>query len=738
MQRPDDKREEAEFDLRQYWSLALQYKWVIAGAVVLSTAAVLLWSIRQPRLYEATLTIEYDPNPVRPLGKEIEEVGDPVSNFWSSREFFNTQNKILSSRTMAERVVDELDLHQDPRFFNASGSDFEPRTITDTARALQASLVVEPEPETRIVALKVQGYSPELTAAIANTWAELYIQKTLEDRNASTITALEWLGNQMEKLRTELDESELALHKFKKEHGVLSVSMEDRQNLVAKDIAAYNEALTEAKKKRIELSARVARLEKLRDANPETIEASVIGDTVALGIRSELLKRIAERNRLSETYGPAHPKMQEVDREITALRKQLSESIGSIIDSAKADLREAQRIESGIDSAMNEAHSAGFDLNLREIEYQKLNRQRMNKAALYEHVLQRSTEAGLTRQFKTSFVRILDRALEPRFPVSPNITANTLGGIGAGLLLGLGIAFLLSRMDRRIASVEEVEALGLPVLGIMPIVTQSGPVYGRYTTKLRSASKPPPGQSPISADRVVATHPMSSAAESCRMIRTNLTFMGVERPLRTLVVTSSGPREGKTTIATNLAISLAQSGKRVLLIDTDLRRPRVHKAMAIENAELGATSVMSGSVALQDALVRSEQTPGLCILPCGPIPETPSELLHQAGFRALLSQAADDFDVVLLDSPPLGAVTDAAIIAPQVDGVIVVVNSNRTTRESLRGALRQLRDVSANVAGGVLNNVDIHSNRYGSYQYYYRRDGYYSEADTQDRPLAAE
>ncbi len=737
MSASEPPRDISEFDLRQYWDLALQYKWIIAGAVIICTALAALWSVRQPRIYEAKLTLEYDPNPVRPLGKEIEEVGDPISSFWSSREFFNTQNKILASRTMAERVVTELDLHQDPRFFAGPEEEFKPMEIKDTARILQGRMVVEPEPETRIVALKVQGPDPDLMATVTNTWADLYIQKTLEDRNASTITALEWLGQQMETLRSDLDQSELALHKFKKEHGVLSVSMEDRQNLVAKDISAYNEALTEAKKRRIELSARVARLEKLRSANPETIEASVIADTVALGLHSQLLKSIAERNRLSETYGKAHPKMQEADREITALRKQLTDAIGSIIDSAKADLHEATRIESGISQAMDDAHAAGFDLNLREIEYQRLNRERMNKAALYEHVLQRSTEAGLTQQLKTSFVRVVDRALKPNYPVSPNITANTLGGMGAGLLLGLAFAFLLSRMDRRISTVEEVEALGLPVLGIMPVVSNDGPSYSRYAPRLRSASKPPPSEK-VSADRIVATHPRSSAAESTRMIRTNLTFMGVASPLHTLVVTSSGPREGKTTIVTNLSISLAQSGKRVLLIDTDLRRPRVHKAMNIENSDRGATAVMAGEVQLSEAAVQNADTDGLFVLPCGAIPETPSELLHQAGFNALLEQARREFDIVLLDSPPLGAVTDAAIIGPQVDGVVVVVNANQTTKESLRGALRQLRDVNANIVGGVLNNVDFSSNRYGGYQYYDRRAGYYSEETLDDQPLAAE
>jgi capsular exopolysaccharide synthesis family protein len=237
---------------------------------------------------------------------------------------------------------------------------------------------------------------------------------------------------------------------------------------------------------------------------------------------------------------------------------------------------------------------------------------------------------------------------------------------------------------------------------------------------------------------IVHTHPKSSVAECCRTIRTNLMFMSAEKPQWALVVTSASPREGKTTVTVSLAISLAQSGKRVLLVDTDLRKPRIHRAFNLGNA-IGVTNVLVGEATVEKAIQKTEIA-GIDVLASGPVPPNPAELLHTPAFAELIAAARSRHDIVLFDSPPLGAVTDAAIVAPQVDGVLLVVHGRKTTRDVLRSALRQLADVSAHVTGGVLNNVDLHERRYGygSY-YYYRQAGYYSgdEGDrARDAPAA--
>jgi capsular exopolysaccharide synthesis family protein len=701
-------------------------------------AAVIFWTLRQPKIYQATCTIEYDPNPTTPLGHQVEDVSNPIGSFWMSREFFATQNRIIASRAVAERVVRDLGLHQDPSFFYVADQDrasWEGASIEAAAAALQARLTVEPVEDTRLVAIRVTDQSPERAATLANAIAEAYVNKTLEDRMGSTVSALNWLGTQLDSLRDQLGESEDALHAFKMEHNILSVSMEDRQNLVASDITHFNEALTAVRTRRIELQARAARLHSVMDDEaPENAAAAFPENETISALRATLREKLSEREGLAPRYGPNHQHMQQLSHEIEGMQNELREEMEGVVRAADADVREVTRVESGIRAALDDAHNAGLELNLREIQYQRLARERENNSKLYNLVLERTTETDLTRMFHATHVRLLDRALTPQSRISPNLTNNSAGGVGAGLVLGLALAFLLSRLDRRLKSVADVEGLGMTVLGILPRIEEGDeaqPVYGRKNGARRR--RKPQTDKPVGRDLFVHTHPMSAAAECCRTIRTNLTFMSADNPIRAMVITSASPREGKTTVTTNIAISLAQSGKRVLMVDTDLRRPRIHRAFGVSGAR-GVTSVIVGEEDLMKVVVKTD-IPNLDVLPCGPIPPNPSELLHSHRFRGLVEAALEHYDRVIFDSPPLGAVTDAAVLAPQLDAVLLVVKAHSTTRDALQSALRQLRDVGANIAGGVLNDVDPKRKGYGGgdYYYYYRREGYYY-ANTDGEP----
>jgi capsular exopolysaccharide synthesis family protein len=327
---------------------------------------------------------------------------------------------------------------------------------------------------------------------------------------------------------------------------------------------------------------------------------------------------------------------------------------------------------------------------------------------------------------QTTFVRVVDRALRPSYPIRPSIKNNTVGGLAAGLALGVALAILLSRLDRRIKTVQQAEGFGFPVLGILPRLPSDEPRKKRPPRRRPDAAPAAVLHSPA-RDLLVHTHPTSEAAECCRSIRTNLTFMSVDEPLRTLVVTSGHPEEGKTTVIVSLAISLAQSGKKVLLVDTDLRRPQLHRAFDLDPS-VGITSVLAGSTKLRAAAFET-QVPGLSLLPVGPVPPNPAELLHSRPFAALVAEVRERFDVVLFDSPPANVVTDAAIVAPQVDAAIIVVKADRTTRDSLRTTLRQLGDVAANVVGLVFNDVDLSARgRFAAGYYRYRYGAYYGES----------
>lgn len=741
---PPPAEEGGGLDVREYLQVLWTYKWLILGITAVVGTVVIFWTLRQPKVYQATCTIEYDPHPVTPLGSEVEDVANPIGSFWMSREFFATQNRIIASRTVAERVVEELDLHTNAAFFGIpedARDDWEGASVADAARLLQGRLTVEAVEDTRIVAIRVTDADAERAATIANRLADEYIAKTLEDRSGSTDLAEETLGEQSDELRTRLNQSELALHHFKQEHNVLSVSMEDRQNILAADIVHHNTKLQEARSRRRQLEARASRIRALVSGNDVDASAAAFPENEALnGMRVAVRAKVAEQESLSRRYGPNHQRMQTLTDEIEELRAQMRAELQGLLRAAQADVDEVRRIEEGHRTDLDGAHAAGLELNLREIEYQRLNRERENNARLYNLVLERTTETALTRRHQATFVRPVDRALEPRVPISPKFTSNAAGGIGAGFALGLALAFLLSRLDRRLKSVADVEHTGLTVLGILPRIDEGEEVQPAYARgsgrgnngKKRRRQQQAPAASGISRDLFVHSHPMSAAAECCRTIRTNLTFMSADEPLRTMVVTSASPREGKTTVTANIAISLAQSGKRVLLVDTDLRRPRVHRAFGVSSAR-GVTSVIVGEARLKD-VAQSTAIPNLDVLACGPIPPNPSELLHSQRFGELVREALERYDRVIFDSPPLGAVTDAAVLAPQLDAALVVIKAHSTTRDALAAALRQLRDVTANVVGGVLNDVDPKRKGYGAgdYYYYYRREGYYQADEPGD------
>ena len=716
---------------------------------LVGTGAAYAWTARQPRIYQADCLIEYDLNPPKPLGHAVEEVSAPIGPC-ESREYATTQNKIIASRSVAERVVRKLSLHEDPDFNGVpeeQRGSWKPVTITQAAQKLQRQVTVLQERETRLVHVLAKDQKPERAMLIANTVATAYIEKTMQDKLGATTSALEWLGKQLDGLKLQLEQSELALHEFSEQHTNLAVSLEDQQNIISANIAQLSSDLLKARARRIEHEARVQEMQAANREDPFEVYA---GAALQKGLLISDLKAtyqslLRQQYTMSPQYGDAHPKMVAIQNQLESIKRALRAEIDGMIQIAQSDLKEAQHVELGLRDELARANKQGLELNLQEITQRRLTRERDNQSKLYGTLLERTAQTDLTRALQVSYVRVVDQALVPGVPVSPKVTMNLVLGALVGLLLGVGLALMLEQLDRTIRTVEDAEAVGVTILGIMPKIDETmsstastyGYGYG-YSRKRRGNHAP---EQITNRDMVVHTHPKSSAAECCRTIRTNLTFMSADKPRRTVVVTSGSPREGKTTVALSLAISLAQSGKRVLVVDTDLRKPRLHRALGLSLAR-GVTTVLVGEATHKEA-VQETEVPGLTFLASGPIPPNPSELLHTAQFRQLLQDLAKTYDHVILDSSPLAAVTDAAIIAPQVDCTILVIHSQHTTRDAARVALRQLRDVGCQPTGGVLNQVDLsqHKYGYGSY-YYYNSEGYYeadssdSDVDKPSRPIA--
>jgi capsular exopolysaccharide synthesis family protein len=708
-------------------------KWLILLIAALGSTAAYAWTRTQARVYQADCTLEYDPDPPKPLGRAVEDT-TTMSRWWETREYFATQNKIISSRAVAERVVRKLSLHENPDFWNVPANEraeWRRASITDTALRLQQMVTVSQERETRLVHIQTRDVSPERAMLLANSLADAYIEKTLEDRLGATTGALEWLGKQLDSLKRQLEQSELALHEFGEHHTNLAVSLEDQQNIVASNIQQLSRSLTDGKTRRIALQARLDELRATNVDDPMQIDSAIIlTNSMVLALRERYRALQIERDALIVHYGDAHPKLIALDAQVKTLTKALRNEVNSLIGAAQSDVNEAVSIEKGLKTALDQANRLGIELNLQEITHRRLQRERDNTSKLYGTLLERTAQTDLTRALQVAYVRVIDRALVPMVAVSPRMKTALLIGSILGLMLGVVVALTLEQLDRVIRTVEDAENTGITVLGVIPHINENVSADNNYGRRKRRDRIAPVGN----RDLIVHTHPKSSVAECCRTIRTNITFMSADRPRKTLVVTSASPREGKTTVSISLAISLAQSGKRILIVDTDLRKPRLHRAF---NKPLtrGVTSILLGEHSAEQAIYQTE-IPGLSLLACGPIPPNPSELLHTSQFHQLLAELSKTYDHLILDSPPMAVVTDAAILAPQVDGTILIIHAQRTTRDALRSALRQLRDVSGHLVGGILNNVDLSANRYGySTSYYYRDESYTADSEpTPDDP----
>jgi succinoglycan biosynthesis transport protein ExoP len=533
---------------------------------------------------------------------------------------------------------------------------------------------------------------------------------------------MEWLGAQMQNLKRELESSELALYKFREQHHSLSASLEERRKIIASQLQGYSAALTQIHGEKVQTQARITVLRDMLASTPDLLAlhaASITDDEAVSSLRGKYRAASEELERLSITYGEAHPQVRAAKGIKDAVLAQLKAQVTAIYEGIQGELRTHELAEKGIQAALDRVNQEGLELSLQEIDYTRLDRERTSKSELYGVVMQKAAQTDLTRALRVANARILDTAMRPNIAVSPRVRMLIVIGAICGLALGIAAALGISFLDSKVRGPADMEARGVTVIGVLPALgtNTAMPSYGRDKRRSRRLEQHD------DRDLIVHLEPRSTAAECCRTIRTNITFQSADRPLRTIAVTSAMPKDGKTTVSISLATTLAQSGKRVLLIDTDLRKPRLHRTFKLAKGP-GITTVLAGEATLEEVAL-STDIPNLSVVQCGPLPPNPSELLHTRRFAELVEDARNRFDTVIFDSPPLGAVTDPAIISTQVDGTIVVVRSGVTTRNGVDAAFRQLHGVSARIVGVVLNGVDLTDSNYGSYYAYYR--GYYEE-----------
>lgn len=720
------------------WGLrAILKHWgFVAAALLLALGASLAYSKSLPRIYEAATLIEFDPDVIKPLGNKT----DPMvgwSAIWDTKEYYETQYRLIQSDRVLTAVARDLSLQNDTEFTGKRVGPAPP--IESVVQQLKGRLTVDPVKGSRLVYIKIQDQRPAQARRLSEAVARTYIAQNLEKMVAATGDTAVWLSGQLDHFKHELEETENALHEFKKDNDLPSSTIDDLSKMIRLEMQEYDNALTHTRLRRQELTARNTELSKISMDTPDQIPASELLSNLFLSqLRKQYQDAARERAELiAEGKGENHPLVKKEDEKMALTVAQLAAEVKTIQSAASRDLAIIQNEEAGESSLYEAARKRAVDLNLKELEFHRLDRIRAENEKLYGVLLEQLKEADLRRMMNTNNIRLIDTPVEPRSPISPRVGLNTIVGILIGLIVGIASALIRELLDNTLKTPEDLEKrLRVTFLGLLPELSHDDPDGKRKNEKSRRWRRSKP-KHVLPPELIVHEDPASSLAEASRSLRTNLMFMNPDKPYRRLLVTSAAPGEGKTTVASSIAISLAQSGLRVCIVDCDLRRPRLHRIFD-RAGDVGLMNAIVGEVKI-DEVAKPTVVPNLFCVPCGPIPPNSADVVASERFRAMLDRLDELFDRVVLDSPPIVPVTDSAILSTLVDGTIMVVRAFKTPFGLSRTGLRMLRDVDAKVAGAVLNAVNLVRGKYyyEDYYYYGREAGYGPMAAAEAKKAAA-
>ncbi|MEZ4401399.1 MAG: polysaccharide biosynthesis tyrosine autokinase [Kofleriaceae bacterium] len=695
--------------VRRYLQILRKRMWVVIACVAVGVTGAVLYTMRLPKIYQATATVVVNPQAPRVFGNQVDEVFElGTGSYWSNQEYYNTQLDIITSFPLARETVAKLD--GTTPFYEKLAPKAQHPTLTDAERldlaaeVLKGMLSAAQAKESRIVGVSVNNVDPELAKALANEHVHSYLANMRGKRVKGTDKVSKFLATEGDAAELDLRNAEEKLYEFRKSHDILSVSLEDKQSILAADITRYSAALGDARVKRTELGSQVKKAQALK--GEEVMESPVFALVGASESYDTLKNQYQlEKQKLDEVkslWGPKSDNYTQQQRKVDQIYAGLEAEARRAVRELEVRYSAAQSTESALVAELERLKQEAIALGPMAIEYNRLARAQKSaeeNVNMLSNRLRTSEQEGRNEQTNVEEHEYARAAAL----VYPRMRVNVVLAFMATLLLGVGLAFLLDYLDRTIKTAEDVERLvGAPLLGIIPIVTDLN-------------GDDPKAQ--VDRDLYVFRNPTSQAAECCRSIRTNILFSAADRQMKTITVSSPRPREGKTTTTLYMGTTMAQSGQRVLLVDTDLRRPRLHKSLGVSKNR-GLTNLILGDATIDD-VIKSTDIPNLFILPCGPQPPNPAELLLTNRFKQVLAELESRFDRILLDSPPVLAVTDAVVLSRLSSGVMLIAQAGKTLLDDVAFSARQFRDVDAPILGVILNDMDITDRRYGGYYYAY-------------------
>jgi len=774
-----DPNAETEVHLLDYWRAIRKRLWLVISIVVLVTMLSVLYVARKPDIYQAGARVQINLENNESLGGNTPFVFGPTND----PVYFNTQLQILVSPGLMRRVVKTLDLEHNPNFFKGSstrkrstwqtvkrmagfGSDEPPATdpqvkdelplrntvapassredLVEAKRlapyvgAILGGLKAEPvkEPrgiykETRLIDITYTHTDPEVTAKVVNAIAETYVYNNLEKKSETNATTGDFLQKRVAELQQQIRGDEERLVNYARNHQIISLNA--NQNTVVERLAGLNRQLLEAESTRIDAESKLnaARVAGAAPALAE-VDAKQAGE-----IEGKLADMRQKRALLMVDATEEAPEVKEIDQQIAELDRQLiqirSRSSLTILTNLETQYRQAREREQALRKSFEQQRGETLTQNEAAINYRIIQQEIETNKTLLDNLLQRSKENDVLMASKPNNISIVDYALTPSGPIGPDRTRTVFMALFLSLGLGVGLSLLLEYLDDTVHSTDEVERmLHLPALAVIPSVGTSArhrlrAVPGALQKRNGNTSDHP--ELLINADR------QSPLSESYRHLRTAILLSTAGHAPKSLLVTSSLPGEGKTTTAVNTAIALAQTGARVVVVDADMRRPRLRSIFGFTD-RLGLSSILSNDISEADMLgfLSTDHNTGLSVLTSGPIPPNPAELLGSEQMRRLLAALQTEFTHVVVDSPPLTSFTDGVLISTMVDGVLLVVHGGKSSRHIVRRSRQLLQDVGAKILGVVLNNLSVQSHDYYYYQRYYAARDYKTDLDPEVKP----
>ncbi len=719
--------------LRERWRL-------IAAATAVCLVGAVVHFLITPKSYRATTTLQIEQR----SSMAVTTDPNPWLEAWIGMKYYPTQYRLLESRGLAERVVLDLGLMDDPRFNSAPrsflggpGADAQVSAAADEAvlallaNRVLAGLKVEPIKDTELVEVSFVGSDAALASRIANGVADAFIDWGIETRSATVGRASDFLSKQIDTLKEEINEKEAQLQSYGRSTDILN--LDPQSDVTLQQLDRLNEDFIDALGSRLEKEARYNEFTQ----SPADAIANRESEGLVSELQREQVKLEADYETRLRTYKPEWPEMVDLKARIDDGRRHLDSLIGEQARKARtaayAEFQTALRREQSLESEIARVKAEAMDRNASAVEFRNLEMEIQNRRKLLEEMLRRLSEAGVRARLQTereTNMRVIDRALTPRSPFRPSLIRDLIVGLALGIGLGVGLVLLLQLADRTLKDpVELQQRLGLPVLTVVPDLdfeagaarygyyeAADGPrhVEGAKVARIADRAEPP------EIELLPEVNPRSAVSEAYRSLRTALLLSSAEK-LRTLAVTSPESGDGKTATAVNLAVVMAQLGRRTLLVDGDLRRPRLHRIFDRPNSA-GLVHLLAGSAsAAPPYLTTSVNNLSLCA--SGPHPPNPSELLGSGRMADFLTRAAADFDLVIIDTPPALVVTDAVVIGAQCNGIILCLHANKTLREDAESCAERLRMGGIRILGAVLNRFrpltgDSYSRRYYSYEAY--------------------